>query len=52
MQELIGREVEVISYDIVYKGILIEVGEDGIYIQAQSGWTFIPLDKVADVRAA
>lgn len=52
MQELIGKEVEVNTSDIVYKGVLIEVGEDGIYLQSQSGWTFIPLDKVADVRAA
>ncbi len=52
MIELLGKEVEVITADIVYKGVLIEVGENEIYLQSRDGWITVPVDKVADVRAA
>jgi len=52
MQELIGKEVEVITADIVYRGILVEIGETEIYLQAEEGWIEVPVERVMDVRAA
>ena len=52
MQELIGKEVEVFTADIVYRGILVEIGETEIYLQAEEGWIVVPVERVMDVRAA
>lgn len=52
MHELIGKQVEVITADIMYRGILVEIGESEIYLQAEEGWVIVPVDRVVDVRAA
>jgi hypothetical protein len=51
MYELIGKEVEVNTVEITYRGVLIEVGENEIQLQSQYGWISIPLEKVTDVKA-
>ncbi len=51
MYELIRKEVEVITPEIVYKGILMEVTETEISLQLVSGWITIPMERVLDVRA-
>lgn len=52
MQELIGREVEVLSTEgVAYKGILVEVGEVEVYIRSEGGWIVVPTGKVIDIRA-
>ncbi len=52
MQELTGKHVEVIAEGIIYRGILKELGEDEIYLESESGWIVIPMEKVADIKAA
>jgi hypothetical protein len=52
MQELIGKTVEVITADISYRGLLIEIGETEIYLQAEEGWVVVPVERVVDIRAA
>lgn len=52
MLELIGKRVEVLSLDIVYKGVLVEIGETDIYLFSDNGWVVIPVDRVAEIRAA
>lgn len=52
MLELIGKKVEVISLDIVYKGVLVEIGETDVYLLSDNGWVVIPADRVAEIRAA
>ncbi|MBI5740506.1 MAG: hypothetical protein HZA16_07270 [Nitrospirae bacterium] len=52
MNELIGKQVEVVTTDTVYSGVLIEIGETEIYLKAEGGWIMVPVDKVVDVRAA
>jgi hypothetical protein len=49
MQALIGKEVEVITYETVYRGTLIEVGERDVHIQSKSGWVIVPIDKIVDI---
>jgi len=51
MQELIGKQVEVVTGDMVYRGILIEINEAEIYLQAEDGWITVPVEKVVHVRA-
>lgn len=50
MIELIGKEVEVMANNVIYTGILVEVGEVDVYLEAQSGWIVIPTDQVAFIR--
>ncbi len=51
MQEFIGKEVEVTTVETVYRGTLIEISENEIMLQSQSGWIAVSMNKVTDVRA-
>ena len=51
MQELTGREVEVTTYETVYTGILVEIGEIDVHLQSESGWIIVPVDKIVDIKA-
>ena len=50
MFELIGKEVEVHTADISYKGTLFEIGEKDIHLQAETGWIVVPVEKVVDIK--
>lgn len=50
MQHLIRKEVEVITAETVYRGILIEVGGAEIHLQGENGWVVVPAHKVLDIR--
>ena len=52
MQELIGKEVEVRSADMTYKGVLVEIGETEIYLMSDNGWIVLPVEGVAEIKAA
>lgn len=51
MLDLIGKYVEVIANDITYTGKLVEIGEEEVFIEADSGWIVIPVEKIALIRA-
>ncbi len=51
IQELIGKEVEVSTVEVMYRGILIEVGESEVQLQSESGCIIIPVEKVMDIKA-
>ncbi len=51
MQELTGKEVEVKTVDISYRGILVEIGERDIHLQSANGWIVVPVDMVVDIKA-
>lgn len=50
MIELLGKEVEVIANNITYIGKLVEVSETEVYLQAESGWVVIPVEKVGTIK--
>ena len=50
MNELVGKEVEVRTYETVYRGVLIEVGETEIHIKAETGWMVVPVEKVVEIK--
>lgn len=50
MHELLGKEVEVITMETVYSGVLVEVGEKEIYLQSRLGWIPVPVEKITGVR--
>jgi hypothetical protein len=51
MQELIGKQVEVNAVDVVYQGILVEIGESEVQLQSETGWIVVPLDRIVDIKA-
>jgi hypothetical protein len=48
--DLIGKIVEVGTPETLYYGKLIEINENEVHLQTDSGWLVVPLDKVAFVR--
>ncbi len=50
MTELLGKSVEVMANDILYTGILVELGETDVYLEGPSGWIVIPNDQIALIR--
>ncbi len=50
LDDLMGKEVEVRTPDLVYRGRLIEVSEELLFVRGQMTVHQIPMDRVADVR--
>ncbi|GAB4539844.1 MAG: hypothetical protein Fur0020_08830 [Thermodesulfovibrionia bacterium] len=50
MHELIRKEVEVITPEITYRGILVEVTAEEIHLQTPNAWVTIPMERVLDVK--
>jgi hypothetical protein len=50
MIELLGKEVEVLANHITYTGKLVEISETDVYLQAESGWVVIPVERVSEIR--
>lgn len=51
LQELINKIVEVQTADITYTGRLVEIGEDDVYLESESGWIVIPVGTIAFIKA-
>ena len=50
MIHLLGKEVEVLANNTTYVGKLVEIGETDVYLQGESGWVVIPIERVAAIR--
>ncbi|MEJ2683617.1 MAG: hypothetical protein P8Z71_04375 [Candidatus Sulfobium sp.] len=50
MRELVGKIVEVHTADITYTGRLVEVGEEDVYLESESGWVVVPVGTVAFIK--
>jgi len=50
IQEMIGKEVEVISNGMSYRGALIEVSDTEVHIKSQLQYVTLPASSVTDVR--
>ena len=52
VQEMIGREVEVTSNGMRYRGVLIEVSDVEVHIRSQLQYVSLPASSVTDVVLA
>ncbi|MBC8412706.1 MAG: hypothetical protein ISR96_12580 [Nitrospira sp.] len=52
MSDLTGRDVVVCTAETMYRGILIEMSEEVIYLKAEGGWVVIPTEKVQRIDLA
>jgi hypothetical protein len=50
IRELLGRNVEVVANGIIYRGRLIEVGEEEVYLKGDAGWITLMTANVDDIR--
>jgi hypothetical protein len=50
MIKLVGKIVEVEADEMTYTGRLIEIGEDEVHLESESGWIVIPVEKIAFIR--
>jgi hypothetical protein len=50
VRELVGKIVEVHTADITYIGRLVEVGEEDVYLESESGWVVVPVGTVAFIK--
>ena len=50
MVDLIGKVVEVGTGEMTYIGKLVEVNEEEVYLEAESGWIVVPIEKIAYIR--
>ncbi len=51
MNSLAGRFVEIYANDIIYKGRLMEMTEDEVYIESEMGCIVIPVDSIGYIKA-
>lgn len=47
---LLGKNVEVIANGIIYRGRLIEVGMEEVYLKGEAGWITLMTADVDDIR--
>jgi ribosome maturation factor RimP len=50
MIDMIGKIVEVITAETVYIGKLVEVNDEEVFLESDTGWLVIPVDRIADIR--
>jgi hypothetical protein len=50
MMDLVGKIVEVETPGMTYTGKLIEIGEDEVHLESESGWIVVPVEKITSIR--
>jgi hypothetical protein len=50
MQNLVGKTVVVDTFETTYTGTLVELGEKEVYLQSDTGWMVIPIDRVTNIK--
>jgi len=52
VQDMIGKEVEVIANGVSYTGVLIEVSDTEVHLKGMLGYVSLPTSAVTSVRPA
>jgi len=50
MQNLVGKTVVVDTFETTYTGTLVEIGDQEVYLQSDTGWMVIPIDRVTNIK--
>jgi hypothetical protein len=50
MQNLVGKTVVVDTFETTYTGTLVELGDQEVYLQSDTGWMVIPIDRVTNIK--
>jgi len=49
-EDLIGKIVEIGTVETTYRGRLVEVNEQEVHLESDTGWVVVPVDRVAYIR--
>lgn len=52
IQEMIGKEVELIANGVAYRGVLIEVSDSEVHIKTSMQWISLPASSVTSIKPA
>lgn len=52
INEMIGKEVELIANGVEYRGILVEVSDESVFLKTTSQWIELPTPNVSAMRLA
>lgn len=52
IQSMLGREVELYANGIIYRGELVDVSDESIFLKTPAQWIELPLSAVGSVRPA
>ncbi len=47
--EMIGKDVVVYANGITYSGKLVEINDQEVYLEAESGWLTIPVAQIEQI---
>lgn len=50
MIDLIGKIVEIGTVETTYRGRLVEINEEEVHLESDTGWVVVPVDRVAFIR--
>lgn len=50
MHQFVNKEVEVLTPETLYRGVLIEIGEASVQLQSDLGWLEIQMDHILEIR--
>lgn len=50
INRLLKKEVEIVAHGFIYRGILIEVGIEDVYLKTETGWITISNNDVTEIR--
>ncbi len=48
--DLIGKIVEVVTSETIYTGRLVEISDEEVHLESESGWVTVPIGRVALIR--
>ncbi len=51
IQELIGKEVEVLANGMSYRGTLVEVSDTEVHLKTPMQWVALPASSVSQIKA-
>ncbi len=52
IQNMIGKEVEVIANGMAYRGVLIEISDSEVHLKSPMQWISLPSSSVSTVKLA
>jgi hypothetical protein len=50
MDDLVGKIVVVETQETSYIGKLVEVGEEEVHLESESGWIVVAVDRITSIR--
>ena len=50
MHNLVGKTVVVETFETTYTGTLVELGEKEVYLQSDTGWIVIPVERITNIE--